>query len=251
MPAILDAKNLCKVYRRGQSEVAALRAVDLEVEPGSWLAVMGPSGSGKTTLLNLLAGLDQPSQGAVWIAGTCLSDQDAETATVFRRRNIGFVFQFFNLLPSMSAQDNVALPLLAERLALHDIRRRAAQALAAVGLAARADHRPDELSGGEQQRVAIARALVMQPRLLLADEPTGSLDSQNGGEILALLRSLVEDDGVAIVMVTHSASAARAADRILYMRDGALATEAGEGLASGRATHAAGDLGLTVRRRIR
>jgi len=222
MEPILDAKGLWKTYRRGRDEVAALRDLDLRIDPGSWLAVMGPSGSGKTTLLNLVSGLDRPTRGQVWISGECLSLQDPESATVFRRRNVGFVFQFFNLLPTMTARENVSLPLLAERLPLAEVKRRADEALASVGLAARRSHRPDELSGGEQQRVAIARALVMRPRLILADEPTGSLDSESGAHILRLLRALVETDGVAILMVTHSPGAASAADRTVHMRDGEL-----------------------------
>jgi putative ABC transport system ATP-binding protein len=186
---------------------------------------MGPSGSGKTTLLNLLAGLDRPTSGEVWVAGTRLSDLDAEAATVFRRRNIGFVFQFFNLLPTMTARDNVALPMLADRLPRREAQRRALAALELVGMVDRAAHRPSELSGGEMQRVAIARALVMRPKLLLADEPTGNLDTTTGDEILRLLRQAVDEYGLSIVMVTHSYLAAAAMDRVLFIQDGAIVDE--------------------------
>jgi putative ABC transport system ATP-binding protein len=186
---------------------------------------MGPSGSGKTTLLNLVAGLDRPTSGEVWVAGTRLSDLDAEAATVFRRRNIGFVFQFFNLLPTMTARDNVALPMLADRLPRREAQRRALAALELVGMVDRAAHRPSELSGGEMQRVAIARALVMRPKLLLADEPTGNLDTTTGDEILRLLRQAVDEYGLSIVMVTHSYLAAAAMDRVLFIQDGAIVDE--------------------------
>jgi len=186
---------------------------------------MGPSGSGKTTLLNLLAGLDRPTSGEVWVDGTRLSDLDAEAATVFRRRNIGFVFQFFNLLPTMTARDNVALPLLADRLPRREANLRALAALEKVGMVDRASHRPSELSGGEMQRVAIARALVIRPKLLLADEPTGNLDTTTGDEVLHLLRQAVDEYGLSIVMVTHSYLAAAAMDRVLFIQDGAIVDE--------------------------
>src|SRR5262245_45209575 len=184
---------------------------------------MGPSGSGKTTLLNVIAGLDTPTVGEVFVAGQRRRDLDPDAATAFRRRHIGFVFQFFNLLPTMSARDNVALPLLAERLPRREVEARTTDMLEAVGLAQRADHRPSELSGGEQQRVAIARALAMRPQLLLADEPTGNLDSAAGNEILTLLRRATESFGLSIVMVTHSYTAAAAIDRVLVIRDGVIA----------------------------
>jgi putative ABC transport system ATP-binding protein len=186
---------------------------------------MGPSGSGKTTLLNLLAGLDRPTAGEVWIDGTRLSEMDPEEATVFRRRNIGFVFQFFNLLPTMTARDNVALPLLADRMPRREADLRALASLERVGMVDRASHRPSELSGGEMQRVAIARALVMRPKLLLADEPTGNLDTHTGDEILRLLRQAVEEYGLSIVMVTHSYLAAAAMDRVLFIQDGVIVDE--------------------------
>ena len=203
----------------------ALRGVSLSLAPRGTIALMGPSGSGKTTLLNLLAGLDRPTSGEVWVDGTRLSDLDAEAATVFRRRNIGFVFQFFNLLPTMTARDNVALPLLADRLPRREANLRALAALEKVGMVDRASHRPSELSGGEMQRVAIARALVIRPKLLLADEPTGNLDTTTGDEVLHLLRQAVDEYGLSIVMVTHSYLAAAAMDRVLFIQDGAIVDE--------------------------
>lgn len=222
MDSALEARSLTKVYRRGRQEVAALREVSFQLDGGSALAILGPSGSGKTTLLNLLAGLDVPTGGEVYVGAQRLDQLGPEAATTFRRRHIGFVFQFFNLLPTLTAVDNVGLPLLAERLPRREIVARALEALDLVGLGARADHRPDELSGGEQQRVAIARALVMRPRIVLADEPTGNLDSATGQQIITLLRSLVTEQGVALVAVTHSEAVARACDRTLVLRDGRL-----------------------------
>jgi putative ABC transport system ATP-binding protein len=219
---VVDVRGVSKTYRSGRWEIHALRDLSFTVEPGHVLAIMGPSGSGKTTLLNIIAGLDRPTSGEVLIDGQRLGLLHPDEATEFRRRHMGFVFQFFNLLPTMTARDNVALPLLAERLGRHDVEARTMRALEAVGLAHRAAHRPAELSGGEMQRVAIARALVMQPHLLLADEPTGNLDTTTGDEILALLRQAVEEFSLAIVMVTHSHLAAAVADRILFLRDGAV-----------------------------
>jgi putative ABC transport system ATP-binding protein len=219
---ILQAIGVSKTYRRGRWEIPALRDVSFAVERGRIVAITGPSGSGKSTLLNLLAGLDRPTRGDVYVQGVRLSDLDPDAATTFRRRHIGFVFQFFNLLGTTSARRNVALPLLADRRPPDEVRARVDETLAAVGMSHRAEHRPSELSGGEQQRVAIARALVMRPPLVLADEPTGNLDSETGAEVLALLRSMVERQGVSVVMVTHSDAAAAAADRILVLRDGSL-----------------------------
>ena len=219
------AVNVCgvsKVYRRGRHEVPALRDVSFRLAAGSALAIMGPSGSGKTTLLNILAGLDTPTRGEVYVDAQRLDQLRNDAATTFRRRHIGFVFQFFNLLPTLRAAENVGLPLLAEHLPRREILARAHAALALVGLTDRAEHRPDELSGGEQQRVAIARALVMRPRLVLADEPTGNLDSGTGAQIIALLRTLVAEQGVALLAVTHSEAVAGACDRVREIRDGRL-----------------------------
>jgi len=223
--AVLRVSQLSKSYRRGHVCVPALRDVSFSLPRGRSVAVMGPSGSGKTSFLNLIAGLDVPSEGSVVISGQDLAALQGDALTTFRRRHIGFVFQFFNLLPTMSAADNVALPLLAERLPLTTIKARTEAMLGAVGMLHRADHRPAEMSGGEQQRVAVARALVMQPTLLLADEPTGNLDSVAGEGILNLLRSAMGEFGLSIVMVTHSYLAASAMDEIWRMQDGALSCE--------------------------
>lgn len=219
---IVDARKLTKTYRRGRVDVPALRDVSLQLARGQSLAIMGPSGSGKTTFLNILAGLDHPTAGEVYISGQRLDDLSPDQATVFRRRHIGFVFQFFNLLPPMTARDNVALPLLAERLPTAEVEQRTTEALAAAKIAHRADHRPGEMSGGEQQRVAIARGLVMRPQLLVADEPTGNLDSASGNDILKLLREAVDQFGLSLVMVTHSEHAAAMTDRVVTIRDGRL-----------------------------
>ncbi len=220
---VLEVRGVSRSYRRGTSEVQALRDVTFTVASGGSVAIMGPSGSGKTTLLNVIAGLDVPTVGEVFVAGQRLRDLAADAATVFRRRHIGFVFQFFNLLPTMSARDNVALPLMADHLPRRQVEQRTTEMLEAVGLLPRAEHRPSELSGGEQQRVSIARALAMRPQLLLADEPTGNLDSAAGDEILGLLRQATESFGLSIVMVTHSYTAAAAMDRVLVIRDGVIA----------------------------
>jgi putative ABC transport system ATP-binding protein len=222
---IIDARGLWKKYRTGAGEVAALRDISLSVEAGTVVAVIGPSGSGKTTLLNLLAGLDRPDAGEVRILGARLSELDAETATTFRRRHIGFVFQFFNLIPTMTASENVALPLLAEGLSLAEIEERTRATLEAVGLHGKEQRRPSELSGGEMQRVAVARALVLRPALVLADEPTGNLDSVTGDGILQLLCVASGPMRRAVLLVTHSYLAAAYADRTLVMRDGQIVEE--------------------------
>ncbi len=222
---ILEVRGLSKTYGERSPQITALRDVSFHVPAATWLAITGPSGAGKTTLLNLLAGLDRPTAGSVWVQGQELSTLAPDARTDFRRRHIGFVFQFFNLLPTMSAWDNVALPLLAERRPRREIAERTEAALASVGLGHRTAHRPAELSGGEQQRVGIARALVMRPRLLLADEPTGNLDRASGDTVLALLRRLIDQNGLAIVMATHSIRATEAADRMLTLEDGRLSED--------------------------
>jgi putative ABC transport system ATP-binding protein len=222
-PVALALIDVAKRYAQGPREVVALQAVSLTIRRGEFVALMGPSGSGKSTLLNLIAGLDAPSAGEIVLDGTPLSRLGDDALTDLRRTRIGIVFQLFNLLPSISALENVALPLRASGIAGRAAHERALRAIATVGLAARAGHLPEELSGGEMQRVAIARALAIEPVVILADEPTGSLDSETGLEILATLRRCVRDAGVTVLLVTHDASAAAHADRTVYMRDGALA----------------------------
>jgi putative ABC transport system ATP-binding protein len=220
-PAI-RTEGLGKVYSAGtEAEVVALRGIDLRIERGEFVAIMGPSGSGKSTLMNLVGCLDTPSAGAYFCDGVDVSTLDAEELAALRRDKIGFVFQGFHLLPRMDATDNVAMPLGYARVPHAERRERALQALASVGLAERAGHHPNELSGGQQQRVAIARALVNHPRILLADEPTGALDSRTGEEILALFKRL-RDDGHTVVLITHDAHVAAHADRTYEMHDGEL-----------------------------
>jgi putative ABC transport system ATP-binding protein len=215
--------DVAKRYVQGVREVVAVNAVSLTIRRGEFVALMGPSGSGKSTLLNLIAGLDAPSAGEILLDGTPLSLLDDDALTDLRRTRIGIVFQLFNLLPSISALENVALPLRASGVGARQAHARSLRALVTVGLAARAGHLPEELSGGEMQRVAIARALAIEPVVILADEPTGSLDSETGLQVLATLRRCVRDAGVTVLLVTHDASAAAHADRTVYMRDGALA----------------------------
>ena len=219
-------EGVSKVYQRGASTIRAVQGVSLEVAKGEFLAVMGPSGSGKSTLLNLIGGLDRPTEGDVILDGRSTRGFTESDWTRLRRERIGIVFQFFNLLPGLTARENVALPLLLR--GDPDPENRVEECLAAVGLAHRGEHRPSELSGGEQQRVAVARALVHQPALLLADEPTGNLDSKVGREIVQLIKTLARQGGQTVVLATHSRSAAAEADRILLMRDGSVD---GEGLA--------------------
>lgn len=226
MSLVLNATGLTRQYRVGAVTIDALRGVDLAVEAGEFVAIMGPSGSGKSTLLHLLGGLDAPSSGTVQVSGTTLSTLSDDALTRLRRRHIGFIFQFYNLMPTLTAAENVALPLLIDGLAGQQAGRVAAL-LAQVGLAGRSDHRPGQLSGGEQQRVAIARALVTEPALVLADEPTGNLDSAAGDAILDLLYRTRHDHGQTIVMVTHDAHAASYADRVIMLKDGVIVHELG------------------------
>ena len=220
---VVAARELERRYGEGATAVHALRGVSLEVERGKLVAVMGPSGSGKSTLMHILAGLDKPTSGTVMVAGTEITGLDDTKMTRLRRDHIGFVFQFFNLLPMLSAEENVLLPLsIAGERPDHDW---LDQLLSKTGLADRRRHRPAELSGGQQQRVAIARALVTRPTILFADEPTGNLDSKTGGEILELLRDSARDYNQTIVMVTHEARAAAIADRIMFLADGLIVKE--------------------------
>ena len=225
VPVIRTAR-LGKVYAAGsEAEVVALRGVDLRIMPGEFVAIMGPSGSGKSTLMNLIGCLDTPTSGEYHCDGVDVATLDAEELATLRREKIGFVFQGFHLLPRMDATDNVAMPLGYARVPHAERRERALAALASVGLAERAAHRPNELSGGQQQRVAIARALVNHPPILLADEPTGALDSKTGEEILALFKRL-RDDGHTVVLITHDAHVAEHADRVVVMHDGQLRPQA-------------------------
>ena len=229
---VIRTERLGKVYSAGtEAEVVALRGVDLRIDRGEFVAIMGPSGSGKSTLMNLIGCLDTPSSGSYFCDGVDVSKLDAEELAALRRDKIGFVFQGFHLLPRMDATDNVAMPLGYARIPPAERRARAPAALAAVGLAARAGHRPNELSGGQQQRVAIARALVNSPPILLADEPTGALDSKTGEEILALFKRL-RDDGHTVILITHDAHVAAHADRTYEMHDGELHAQVAGGIAA-------------------
>ncbi len=222
---ILQAQALRKQYTLGEHTVHALAGVDFLVEKGEFVAIMGPSGSGKSTLLHLLGGLDKPSDGEVTLADHRLSILNDNQATLVRRRNIGFVFQFFNLLPTLTAEENIALPLIIDGQDLRKYQARIAALLELVGLTDRRHHKPDQLSGGEQQRVAIARALVTEPAIVLADEPTGNLDSKTGTAIMELLRRSCDELGQTIIAVTHDPRAAAYADRVVFLRDGQIIQE--------------------------
>lgn len=217
---VLEAKNVSKYYEMGSVTVRALDDVSLEVAKGEFVAVMGPSGSGKSTLLHLLGGLDEPTSGSIVLAGSELSRQSDNQVTLTRRRKVGFIFQFYNLLPTLTAEENVALPLLIDGQHLGSHRGRIHGLLEMVGLADRGGHRPDQMSGGQQQRVAIARAFVNEPEIVLADEPTGNLDSRSGAAILQLLRRSSQEMQQTIVMVTHDPRAASYADRVIFLKDG-------------------------------
>jgi putative ABC transport system ATP-binding protein len=227
---VVSATEVTRRYGDGEAAVDALRGVSLTVQPGELVAVMGPSGSGKSTLMHLLAALDKPTSGTVTIAGQDVGSLSDSDVTKLRRQHIGFVFQFFNLLPMLDAEENIRLPLTIagekpDPAFFNNLMDR-------VGLTPRKSHRPSELSGGQQQRVAIARALVAQPTVVFADEPTGNLDSKTGAEILELLREAVQDYGQTLVMVTHDVRAATIADRIVYLADGRIAKEAGRSTAA-------------------
>ena len=215
--------NLTRTFEVGETIVEALRGLNLEVIKGQFVALVGPSGSGKSTFLNLVGGLDRPTGGELWVDGMELSASKERALTEHRRRRVGFVFQSFNLLPRLTALENVALPLIFVGVPERDRLDRARELLVQVGLAERLEHRPTQLSGGEQQRVAIARALVSHPTIILADEPTGNLDTATGAEILSLLRRLNRDQGTTLLLVTHDAEAAGFADRVVRLRDGQIA----------------------------
>jgi putative ABC transport system ATP-binding protein len=218
---ILQAENLTKVYGTGPAAVTALNHVNLSIEPGEFVAIMGPSGCGKSTLLHLLGGLDRPSEGRVLLDGADLARMSDTALSVLRRQKIGFVFQFFNLIPVLGAAENVALPLVLDGQQ-KDAATRARTWLEKVGLADRMQNRPDQLSGGQQQRVALARALASEPSLILADEPTGNLDSRAADDMLGFLRKSVEEWGRTLVMVTHDARMAAYANRIIFLKDGSI-----------------------------
>ena len=222
---LIRIRHVSKAYRRGDQVIPVLLGIDLDVAAGEFIALMGPSGSGKSTLLNLIAGIDKPSDGTIAIAGVDIARLSEGELADWRAAHIGFIFQFYNLMPVLSAFDNVELPLLLTGLSARERRERVADVLTLVGLADRADHYPNELSGGQQQRVAIARALVTDPTLIVADEPTGDLDRTTGAEVLALLDQLVHELGKTIVMVTHDPKAAARAQRMVHLEKGVLVDE--------------------------
>ncbi len=226
---LIRIRGLTKAYRRGEQDIPVLSGIDLDVMAGDFIALMGPSGSGKSTLLNLVAGIDQPDGGTIVIAGVDIATLSEAELADWRARTVGFIFQFYNLIPVLSAFENVELPLLLTGLSSRQRRERVAQVLELVGLSDRADHVPNELSGGQQQRVAIARALVTDPTLIVADEPTGDLDRATGEEVLSLLEQLVDDLGKTIVMVTHDPKAAARAHRMVHLEKGVLADDAPAG----------------------
>ncbi len=223
---LVKVSGVDKVFKRGSEEIHVLGGLDLEIPNGEFLALMGPSGSGKSTLLNLIGGLDRPSEGTVEVGGQRIDKLSERKLAGWRARHVGLVFQFYNLMPVLSAQKNVELPLLLTKLSKAERKKRAAIALDIVGLSHRAGHFPRQLSGGEQQRTGIARAIVTDPTLLLCDEPTGDLDRKSGDEILDLLQALNKEQGKTIIMVTHDIHAAARATRTLHLNKGQLSTEA-------------------------
>ncbi len=221
---MVDVRGVRKVYRRDAEELSVLDGIDLQVPAGEFVALMGPSGSGKTTLLNLIAGIDRPTSGEVIVAGTDVAKLSESELARWRSTSVGFIFQFYNLIPVLSARENVELPLLLTRLSKRERKERALTALKVVGLADRAEHHPRQLSGGQEQRVAIARAIVADPKVLVADEPTGDLDAKSAEEILALMETLNRDFRKTIVMVTHDPRAAQRAHVQRHLEKGVLTT---------------------------
>jgi putative ABC transport system ATP-binding protein len=227
MEAQISLSKVAKAYKRGKESVEVLNEINFNIGAGEFIALMGPSGSGKTTLLNLIGGLDTPTAGEIRVDGQYLSGMSSLQLVKWRARHVGFIFQFYNLMPTLSAERNVELPLLLTHLNAAQRRRQVATALALVGLSDRAKHKPGELSGGQQQRVAIARAIVTKPDTLFADEPTGNLDSKTTVEIMELLRKLNTESGISIIMVTHEDEVAACARRIIHVRDGLISQDTG------------------------
>ncbi len=223
---MIRLENICRDFQVGDQVVHALDHVDLEIKPGEYISVMGPSGSGKSTLLNILGLLDRPTSGTYWLNDADVSSLDDNALAEQRQQNIGFIFQSFHLIPRLNALENVELPMLLAGAPVAARRERAREVLGSVGLAARLDHRPDQLSGGELQRVAIGRAIIMKPGLLLADEPTGNLDSRSGGEVIEIIEQL-NHDGISLMVVTHDINLGRRAQRHLAMLDGVIIEDEG------------------------
>jgi len=224
---IIELRGICKGFREGERERVVFRDASLRIDPGEWVFLLGRSGSGKSTLLNLIGGMDMPDRGEVVVGGKALNRLSERDRTLFRRNSIGFVFQFYNLIPTLTVLENVLLPLELVGRLTPELRNHARDLLQQVGLADRAETFPDRLSGGEQQRVAVARALVHRPKFVLADEPTGNLDAETGRQVLDLFQSLLRPSGATLVLVTHSSEVARLADRVLTIRDGSLVDATG------------------------
>lgn len=223
--SLIQTENLTKIYGSGETAVTALDHINIQVNEGEFVAVMGPSGCGKSTLLHLLGGLDSSTSGKVVIGGTSLADMKDDDLTKLRRQRIGFVFQFYNLIPVLTAIENACLPITLDGVKLAEAKKRAGEWLTRFGLGDRLNNRPDQLSGGQQQRVAVARALVAEPALILADEPTGNLDTRSGDEIASLLRDVTKKYGRTVIMVTHDPRIAAYADRIIFLKDGKVIDE--------------------------
>ncbi len=219
---VIEGRNISKEYQMGEAVTRVLNDISIQISQGEFVSVMGPSGSGKSTLLYILGGLDIPTSGSVFMDGEDISKFGDEKKSVMRRRNIGFVFQFYNLIPNLNVEENILLPVLLDGKAIKDCKKRLNSILEVVGLADRRKHTPRELSGGQQQRVAIARALINNPEIIFADEPTGNLDSKTGSEILNLLQEINREDNKTIIMVTHSAAAAQYSSRVANVRDGVM-----------------------------
>jgi putative ABC transport system ATP-binding protein len=220
MEAVIEAKGLYKTFKLGEVDVEVLKDINLTIESGEFASIMGPSGSGKSTLLYLIGGLDKPTAGSVKVKGSELSEMKDKDQSIMRRRDIGFVFQFYNLIPNLNVEENIMLPLLLDGKSIKDYKERLDDILDMVGLSERRKHTPRELSGGQQQRVAIARALINEPDIILADEPIGNLDSQTGTEVMMLLQKINKEKGKTIVQVTHSKEAAEYGNRTINVRDG-------------------------------